>query len=98
VIRLMLSTEVCNPSRCDAYRLSGKRACEGCPANPENSPLLEEDPLLVEWANHLMWLWNLHELGCVFRMDDLTPEEWRGLMVLRQEMDRKQEEELKRQR
>ncbi len=55
--------------------------CEGCPADPD---LL---PDLGPWSTHLFWLNNLQEAGCRFHLNDLTPDEWDGLIIVKQEQE-----------
>ncbi len=56
-------------------------------ANPETidrvGPRLDAPEPLLQWINHLVLVADLIDAGCVFGLDDLTPEEWRGLKLWR---------------
>lgn len=53
--------------------------CEGCASDPDAFPDL------TPWAAHLLQLSSMVEAGCRFLIDDLTPEEWKGLIIISQE-------------
>lgn len=64
----------CDRENCDAYKLQ-ESACEMCPDKRE----VDESNLYFPLAMHVIWLYRLKTLGCVFRLTDLSKLEWLGL-------------------
>jgi hypothetical protein len=75
--------------RCE-YIVSAPDACEECPLNPELSPV--PSPQL----RHLFYLESLITAGATFHYSDLVDREWRGLLMLKAERNRRLNEELKK--
>ena len=45
------------------------------------------------WTDHIFRLWNMKEAGCHFLLNDLTPDEWRGLIAMRTELSKPKKSE-----
>lgn len=58
--------------------------CEKCPSNYSKHKLSEipGSEAVVPWVNHLMYLDGLRQVGCNFQLDDLSKDEWDGLLLL----------------
>lgn len=47
-----------------------------------------EEQIYNRWINHLFEIEAMIEIGWSPGLDDLTPDEWKGLMVIKQERNR----------
>ncbi len=58
--------------------------CEHCPENLAQSTLdsIEGSDVVLPWIGHLLYLYGLRQVGAQFHIDDLSREEWDGLLML----------------
>jgi len=58
--------------------------CEHCPENLSHSSLdsIEGSTVVLPWVSHLLYLYGLRQIGAQFHIDDLSKEEWDGLLML----------------
>jgi len=87
--------------------LNKKTVCERCPNNESRSKLYELEGVegIIPWLSHLFYLEGLKNVGAHFMINDLTKEEWDGLMIIasakediRKEKEKKEEERRNLQR
>ena len=72
----------------------GYEHCTGCPKYLKAGVPLGDvrvDPLFVVRLQHLVRLEAMHNVGCTFGPNDLSPYEWDELIVLAQERQRMDE-------
>ena len=72
----------------------GYEHCTGCPKYLKAGVSLGDvrvDPLFVVRLQHLVRLEAMHNVGCTFGPNDLSPYEWDELIVLAQERQRMDE-------
>ncbi|GEM_PF-3157278 len=73
-----------------SWIVSTPDACADCKLNNDNRP--QPSP----WLSHLLYLHGCQAAGIVFRYEDLTERQMRGLMMLKGEINRRQIEDLKK--
>jgi hypothetical protein len=73
--------------RCPKYVTAQdkERACRQCPKNVTREKMsdIEGAFAVYPWIAHLLWLFNLVEVGATFHLDDLSYLEWEGLLILK---------------
>ena len=74
------------------YLITSPDQCGDCQLNPMNKP---------QPSNFLIQLMNIEAIqsaGAVFHYKDLTPVEWRGLLILKGERNRREIDRMRRGR
>jgi len=58
--------------------------CKGCPHSFSKSKLneIEGSFAVVPWLSHLFYLDGLRRVGAVFNIDELSRQEWNGLILI----------------
>lgn len=58
--------------------------CDKCPSNYFKAKLhdIPGSEAVVPWVNHLVYLDGLQQAGCTFGIDDLSKDEWDGLLLI----------------
>lgn len=72
--------------RCPKYNtaVNPDTVCDKCPSNffKQRIKDIPGSMEVIPWINHLIWLDGLKHVGCNFLLNDLTYEEWEGLLLL----------------
>jgi hypothetical protein len=71
--------------RCGTFQSSvDAGVCEKCPRNQVKTKVfsIEGANAVLPWLFHLIYLYGLTKVGATFLINDLTKEEWDGLLML----------------
>lgn len=78
-------------------------ACLKCDKNLAKQKLsdVEYAQVVMPWVGHLLYLYGMKQIGVAFRVNDLTKDEWDGLIMIEGlkneiEKERLEKDELKR--
>jgi hypothetical protein len=81
-----LGRRVCpGEEKCPTFQTTADAdVCEKCPRNQSRTKVysIEGAEAVLPWLFHLMYLYGLTKVGATFLIDDLTKEEWDGLLML----------------
>lgn len=73
------------------------RTCRECPRNLSKTKAseIEGSEAVMSWLRHIFWLYSLRQAGATFLLNELSLQEWEGLITLegvRAEIEREQYE------